>query len=196
VEHAGSPIENEIKLRVPGPAEAMQLLEDHGFRLIRSREFESNEVYDTPDGRLRARGELIRLRTSGGLSFLTFKAPELPGPHKRREELETRVDNADAMRGIIERLGFQILFRYEKYRSEHQRENETGIATLDETPVGTFLELEGSAEWVDGVAAELGFSRSDYILASYGKLYLEFCTQHGHHPSHMVFGNGITDRPR
>lgn len=163
------------------------MLEARGFRLIRNREFESNELFDLAEGQLRGRGEMLRLRRAGSVCFLTFKSRDLDGPHKRREELETRIDDPDVMRGILERLGLQVSFRYEKYRSEYQRENETGIVTLDETPVGTFLEIEGDPEWVDEVANELGFSPADYIVASYGKLYLDFCRQHGHSPSHMVF---------
>lgn len=159
--------------------------------MTRPREFESNEIFDTPDRKLRSRGELLRVRTSGGRALLTFKAAALPGPHKSREELETPIGDPQTIRGILARLGMQLLFRYEKYRSEYQRPNETGLVTIDETPIGTFMELEGSPTWIDRLAAELGFSSADYILASYGGLYLEHCETHGYSPSHMVFGHEI-----
>jgi adenylate cyclase, class 2 len=187
VEPSGQHIENEIKLRVADGAAIEELLRARGFRLIHPREFEANEVFDTPEGRLRSRGELIRLRTLGPVAVLTFKAPELPGRHKRREELETRIDDPGVLRGIFERLGLQLSFRYEKYRSEYQRERETGRVMFDETPIGFFLELEGEAGWIDTLAEELGFSSEDYILSSYGRLYLDYCDANGIQPVHMTF---------
>jgi hypothetical protein len=51
------------------------------------------------------------------------------------------------------------------------------------------MELEGSGEWIDQFASQLGFSKSDYILESYGKLYQEHCQKLGVQPSHMVFAS-------
>ena len=64
---------------------------------------------------------------------------------------------------------------------------EPGVVTVDETPIGNFLELEGPAEWIDAKAAALGFTPSDYILESYGRLYLADCERRGVEPSNMVF---------
>ena len=58
---------------------------------------------------------------------------------------------------------------------------------LDDTPVGTFLELEGPAEAIDRAAVELGYSKKDYILKSYLALYLEECRRRGEMPKDMVF---------
>ena len=59
---------------------------------------------------------------------------------------------------------------------------------LDETPVGVFLELEGTAHWIDRTAHRLGFGASHYITRSYGGLYLEWCKRQRVKPSNMVFG--------
>jgi adenylate cyclase class 2 len=73
------------------------------------------------------------------------------------------------------------------------------MATLDETPIGVFLELEGPAEWIDRVAEELGFDESDYILASYATLYADHCRQRGVKPTDMLFsterGSGDPSNP-
>jgi hypothetical protein len=45
--------------------------------------------------------------------------------------------------------------------------------TLDETPIGVFVELEGERREIDRAARMLGFARSDYINKSYGELLLE-----------------------
>ena len=61
------------------------------------------------------------------------------------------------------------------------------VIELDETPLGTFLELEGPAEAIDRVAHELGYSKKDYIVKSYLALYLEDCRRRGEAPKNMVF---------
>ncbi len=63
----------------------------------------------------------------------------------------------------------------------------TGVATLDETPVGVYLELEGTPNWIDRMARKLGFDEAAYITASYGRLYLEWCKAHEINPSNMIF---------
>jgi len=58
---------------------------------------------------------------------------------------------------------------------------------LDETPIGNFLELEGSPTWIDRTARKLGFSVKDYISRSYGYLYLAYCRERRIRPKNMVF---------
>jgi adenylate cyclase class 2 len=79
------------------------------------------------------------------------------------------------------------MFRYEKYRAEYRRQGSSGVATVDETPIGTYLELEGNARWIDRTAKQLGFTQEQYITASYGSLYLEWCQARGVKPGNMVF---------
>ena len=108
--------------------------------------------------------------------------------HKSREELELTLSDAATMAVIFERLGFRPVFRYEKYRTEYRQGRSAGMATLDETPVGLYLELEGSPRWIDRTAREMGFVEQDYITSSYARLYLDWCRKNGKKPSNMVFG--------
>lgn len=165
--------ETEIKLKLTSAAAGRRLLRAASFRVKRRRVFESNVVYDTPDGRLRAAGKLLRVRRAGRETLLTYKGPAPPGRYKSREEVETHLTDGDQFHLILTRLDFQPSFRYEKYRTEYQRPAATGIVTLDETPVGDFLELEGPPEWIDTIAAELGYQQSDYITATYAELFFE-----------------------
>jgi adenylate cyclase class 2 len=164
-------METEIKLRIPDPTHTHQQLLNHGFEILHPRIFERNQVFDTPDLTLRNSGRLLRLREAGGAVTLTFKGPAEPGKHKSREEREVHPDDFDGMKVILERLGYQVTFQYDKHRTEFHRPGTPGIVTIDETPVGAFMELEGEAAWIDRTAAELGFHESDYILASYATLY-------------------------
>jgi adenylate cyclase class 2 len=179
--------EVEIKLAMPGVAKARALLRGEGFRIFRRRVFESNTVFDTADGVLRNAGRLLRVRTAGKAVTLTYKGVATPGRHKSREEIETGLTSEAAGVAILASLGYLPLFRYEKYRTEYHQGNGGGIAMLDETPVGVYLELEGAPRWIDATAKRLGFKHSDYILDSYGRLYFSWCEARGEHPTHMVF---------
>lgn len=183
--------EIEIKLPVPDIAGIAKLLDEAGFRVIRPRAFESNVVYDTPAHMLREGGRLLRVRRSAGLAILTYKGPSEPGKHKSREELETKLEDAACCEAILTRLGYEPIFRYEKYRTEYEQEGSPGIVTLDETPIGTFLEIEGEPEWIDRIAQRLGFREDQYILASYGGLYLQHRTQHPEAPFDMTFPSPV-----
>jgi adenylate cyclase class 2 len=154
----------------------------------RRRVLESNVVYDTPSGALRASGQLLRLRRTGRHALLTYKGPAEPGRYKSREERETSLADAEELAVILTRLGYRPSFRYEKYRTEYQRPGGAGLVLLDETPIGDFFELEGPPEWIDRTAADLGFSLSDYITETYGSLFSQERSA-GTDPAAMLFGS-------
>lgn len=162
-------------------------LAELGFRRKSEREFESNTIWDTADQSLRASGEIVRLREYGPLRLLTYKGPAQAGKHKRREELESDLTSLDALERIFTRLGLTPNFRYEKYRSEYQRDGANGVVTVDETPIGNFIELEGEANWIDQTTRELGFAESSYLTGSYATLYINHCRALGIEPEHMTF---------
>jgi len=102
--------------------------------------------------------------------------------------VETEFADFASMQRILMDLGFRPAFRYEKYRTEFAAAGASGVVMLDETPIGDFLELEGAPRWIDRTAQALGFAHSDYITASYGRLYLDYCVEKGIDPSNMTFG--------
>ncbi len=179
--------EIEVKIAVDNIARVKRLLLRNGFGVARRRVFERNQLFDNPTHSLRAQGKVLRLRQAGARSVLTYKAPGVPGKHKSREELEIELPAKNALAAILERVGFQPDFVYEKYRTEYRRPRQRGVITLDETPIGLYLELEGSPGWIDKTARVLGFAESQYITQSYGALYLETCNRAGAKPSNMVF---------
>ncbi len=180
-------LEIEVKLRV-ADGEAMRAsLEKLGFVEIVPRGLEQNRIYDTPEGALRARGELIRLREFDGKNVLTYKGRATVGKHKEREEIEVVVGATDTMATILGRLGLEPRFRYEKYRSEWQRPGVEGVVMLDETPIGIFVELEGTGDWIDRTAVELGYSEEDYLNLSYARLFTARCLEEGKAAGDMVF---------
>lgn len=166
---------------------ARRLLESAGFQQTRARAFEANTVYDTPELSLKRSRRLLRLREFDGENVFTFKGVPVEGTHKTREEIETLVASAAQLHQILTRLGYEPMFRYEKYRTSFARPGDAGVAVLDETPIGVYVELEGAPAWIDETAAQLGLNAEAYITDSYGTLYLKHCEAHGIAPSHMTF---------
>jgi predicted adenylyl cyclase CyaB len=205
--------EIEIKLRIDDVDAFRRKLERLGAQPVAGNNgsvHEWNVIFDTPQSDLVKRGQLLRIRTETparvsvrgeGASrrvILTFKRPVEQGKepaaehYKVREELELEVAEAGMLARIFEGLGMRGWFRYEKYRTKYQLAASVDWAKgllieLDETPIGTFVELEGLPEAIDRAAEELGFSMRDYILTNYLSLYLEDCKQKGIEPRDMVF---------
>ena len=155
--------------------------------MLHARAHEDNVIFDTADSAIRGAGKLLRLRSARERSVLTYKGPAAVGKHKQREEIETEVADYAHFRLILERLGYVIHFRYEKFRSEFSRCGDAGVVTLDETPIGVFLELEGPAAWIDATATVLGFTEADYITSSYGSLFFQHREATGGTARDMVF---------
>jgi adenylate cyclase class 2 len=166
-------IETEIKFSVRDQAELEAKLAAAGFRLVTPRSFESNVLYDTADRRLRAKQELVRLRSYAGRWVLTHKRVPDSGigedRHKHRVETETDVSDGDALAEVFRSLGLLPAFRYEKWRSEWS--DDEGHCVVDETPVGIFAELEGQPAWIDRVSRQLGVAPEEQLILSYGRLF-------------------------
>jgi adenylate cyclase class 2 len=60
------------------------------------------------------------------------------------------------------------VYRYQKYRATYRID--AVEAAVDETPLGTFVELEGAPDDVDKAAEALGATPSDFIRATYREL--------------------------
>ncbi len=162
-------------------------LRDQGFRVSKSRLHEYNVLLDTSGRVLRSHGKLVRVRRVGTHTLLTYKGPSEPGRYKKRHEIEVALPDAFKVEQIFNELGYHPIFRYEKFRTEYAKAPGTGKVLLDETPIGNYLEIEGSPRWIDRTAKALGFSTADYITRSYGYLYLAYCRERRMAPSDMLF---------
>lgn len=228
--------ETEIKIKVTDEKafqRALKKLKAVPLSGESPRVHEMNVIFDSTDGALAKKGQLLRIRTETlepkskkappkhrakgrGAKALgtkndvawrqrfvaTFKRPtgedevsadgRLTSKYKVREELELEVSDGGMLSKIFEGLGMDGWFRYEKYRTTYKLGKSQPWAKgllieLDETPVGTFIELEGPGEAIDRAAQELGFSRRDYITKSYLAVYVEECRRQGMEPRNMLF---------
>jgi adenylate cyclase class 2 len=185
--------ETEIKLAVADLKATRRRLKELGFRPVVARHFESNYLYDFPDLRLRRARSLVRIRFERNAGLLTFKgAPLASRNYKIREEIETRVEDGHRLAEVLRRLGLREVFVYEKFRTQFAPPGKRDAKhapqlVLDETPVGTYLELEGPQRWIDAVARQLGYARRDYITDSYAALYRQKCQEQGIALGNMIF---------
>ncbi len=164
-------IEKEIKLKIDSPAKVLKKITGSGFRLFKRKHFEDNFLFDFDNKRLLSSGCILRLRILKGKCVLTYKEPSsILSITKVRKEIETDVEDPSAIFLILEKLGLKVVFRYQKYRRIYKKGRLT--LSVDETPVGNFIELEGSEEEIIAEAENLGYSLSDFIKDSYMEIFL------------------------
>jgi adenylate cyclase, class 2 len=178
-------LEREIKLRFANPAEARAAILKAGATPIRGRRLQEDCLLDSPGQEIRERRCVLRIRIEQGKSLLTFKGPVQPSAMKLREELETVVGDGEVLARLFGELGFSVWFRYQKYREEFAHGDV--IVALDETPIGTFVEIEGGEEGINKMAAALGCGPVDHVVDSYRALYCQYCDEHDQPCTDMLF---------
>ena len=88
-----------------------------------------------------------------------------------------------------DQLGYQAAFVYEKFRTEWGYALARGSSHLviDETPIGTWAELEGPTDWIDAMLIALKVEPSTRITSSYGKLFMDWKEQTGSLANDLTF---------
>jgi adenylate cyclase class 2 len=142
---------------------------------------------------------VLRIRRFGARCILTYKGTaRFSGLVKQREELELAFDGreADMMAAILDRIGYQPWFRYEKDREIWRLGGGIGAASdpgssveicLDHTPMGDFVELEGPIEALEPACVALGLDPEKAVRGSYVTLWEEHRASNPTAPTHMVF---------
>lgn len=188
--------EVELKFPVSDVVALQNRLPALGFELETPRTFEHNTLYDTTDRQLRGRHQLLRIRQYGNRCTLTHKrTPDNADDshYKTRIETETTVDDGAALATVFEQLGYTAAFVYEKFRTEWRIETGSAIAHLvvDETPIGTWAELEGPTEWIDSMLVQLGIDPATCLTESYGKLFLTWKQRTGSSAENLTFDEAV-----
>ena len=170
--------EIEVKIRVEEKelSRVKEQLAELGFRRKAERAREENLLMDYSSGSLTKAGSALRLRRYGQKQILTFKGPRVDDSRlKIREEIETEIGDFQSMKKILEALGMTACFEYGKYREKFELSTdlENVEVCIDETPVGCFLEIEGSPDVIEKVALELGWTPDHFINENYVDLYKE-----------------------
>jgi adenylate cyclase, class 2 len=178
-------IEREIKLRFPSVDAARDAVRRSGATPLRGRRLQEDCLLDTRERTLCDRGSTLRVRIEPGRTLLTFKGPLQASAMKVRSELETEAGDSEVLLRILDELGYRVSFRYQKYREEFARDD--AVVAIDETPVGVFVEIEGTERGIAEATAALRRSPDDYLLDSYRSLYLQHCGERGIAAGNMLF---------
>ena len=165
-----TPLETELKLRIPATAPFPALLAALGFREATPAQPELSVLWDR-EGALQAAGSALRTRAYAGGFRLTWKGPRVPDPLlKIRPELEIGVTDGAVLEAILTALGYRPTLSMEKVRATWVRADLE--ACLDETPFGCYLELEGTPAAIAEVRSALGLSEDFAEPRSYPQLYV------------------------
>lgn len=165
--------ETEIKIPVAELESVRRTLRSAGASCIHDVCREVNTLFDSPDGVLGDAGSVLRVRRYGQRNVVTFKGPAtFKGTIKDREEIEVVVDSAEHIAAILERTGFRAITRYEKDRELWAVDGV--VVSLDHTPMGDFVEVEGPSEHLPGVLGTIGLDGAAGVTASYPQLWVEY----------------------
>ncbi len=187
-------MEIEVKVPVPALEPVRSRARALGYVLGVERHLEANLLLDYPDRSLGAAGCLLRVRETPRGGLLTFKGrPVSHDTYKVRPEHETWCEDAAAVRAVLHAIGLRPVFRYEKYREQYEAPG--AHLCLDELPFGVFLELEGSPEGIEALAAALELDRAAFTKRSYADLYAEHCRALGRPFGDILFERGTDGNP-
>ncbi|MCX6799171.1 MAG: class IV adenylate cyclase [Candidatus Diapherotrites archaeon] len=168
-------IETEIKFKIADAAE----IETRILALGGSHEksfFSRNTLFDTPKMGLKKKGCLLRLREEGESAIITFKGKAMKSKFKKRPEVNLRAENAEKARALLEGLGFEEKWVYEK-KTKYLR-LESAEITIDEMPVvGHFMEIEAAPREIEKTAKALGLRMREGMKETYADLFRRFKKQ-------------------
>jgi len=178
--------EIEVKLYVRDLKKIELRLLELKAQLIQPRVHEINFRYDLPDGSLRAKEHVLRLRLDTK-AVLTFKgSSDIIDGVFSRIELETTIGDLETARRILEALGYVQILTYEKYRAIYNINN--CHIMLDELPYGDFVEIEGSdASSIRKMALDIGLDFESAVGAGYARLFENYNSKYGFPPSDLTF---------
>ena len=129
--------EIEAKFLLHNLADFRQRVIAEGGQRLGSRMLERNLRFDTDEKKLTASHQVLRLRQDAR-NLLTYKYAHT---FEERTEIEFEVDDFNAAKSLLEVLGYQVVFVYEKYRETFALD--PALIMLDELPFGCFIEIEG-----------------------------------------------------
>jgi adenylate cyclase class 2 len=186
--------EIEAKLKVEDLGAIRERLKERGAE--QAGEFlETNTFFDADDRSLLAADKGLRLRKARNIATgedeftLTYKGPRQHGPLKSRDEQEVGVANAEDAVAFLGKLGFTVLFSFEKKRESWTLDG--CKVELDELPnLGTFVEIEGPKdEVVMRVRESLGLGARPIVKASYTALLMTYLQERGQASRVVKFAN-------
>lgn len=168
--------EIEAKLKVDSLPEVEHKLGDLGARFL-GEQLQTDYFFDDVNATLINADKCLRLRKQmvekSESCFLTYKGAKEKSNFKRRQEIESEINDADSIYKLLQALGYEQVLIVEKKRRLWQFGN--CEVALDRLPLlGDFVEIEGpDEENISNVQNSLGLTDLPHISKSYASLLKE-----------------------
>jgi len=162
--------ELELKARVDDAAALESALLRAGATLAFRGEM-TDRRYDSADGALEAKDEVLRLRvyqSEAGSAYgvLAWKGPvAVRDGYKHREERQTRVSDTAAMLAILAGLEYHIVLRIDRRIAEYTIAG--AVVRIEWYPaMDVLLEVEGEPDAIERAIAATGMPRERFSSAA------------------------------
>ncbi len=168
-------IEKKYRLTEERRAEVVAALNEFGAKFV-GNDVEENTIFS--NDLLFERRAIVRIRKTADRSMLTFKQrTESISEAKQQIEYETRIEDANAARSILENIGLRRVLVYEKKRATYDFRNSEIV--LDELPFGLFMEIEGPLTAIAEAEMLLGIEDLEIEPETYPRLTMKFGVKNG-----------------
>ena len=172
----GENLEIEIKIRLSVEIkEIEERILREGF-FVESDFCKEENIFFDRDNYLKKRGFALRLRSYGNRNTLTLKGKSKEKRIKERKEWEVKLSSKEEMEEILNILGFKVILRYTKERKIFKNSENT-IITIDKTPFGNFLEIEGKRNKIEDLVEKLNLNSEEVEEKNYLELYRNYFGQ-------------------
>jgi len=169
-------VEIEAKLKVDSLSEIEHKLGELGARFL-GEQLQTDYFFDDLNATLTKTDKCLRLRKQivekSENYFLTYKGAKEKSHLKKRQEIESEINDADSIHKLLLALGYKQVLIVEKKRRLWFFCN--CEVALDQLPqLGDFVEIEGpDEEEISNVQNSLKLAGLPHILKSYASLLKE-----------------------
>jgi adenylate cyclase class 2 len=186
--------ETEVKFYIRDLTHLADQILAAGGRPRMPRTFEFNLRFDTPNADFQREHRVLRLRRDQSIRLTYKEGGRIQDGAFQRTEIEFGVADFDAAHQMLQALGFEVVFAYEKYRTTYELAGTEVM--LDELPFGDFVEIEGPPELLKRVAIRLNLDWQAAIPYSYHDLFERLRARQTLTFRDLTFGNFSGTRPR
>lgn len=165
--------EIEVKVPVKDFRRIKSILKKINAEKIKKFTKEKNILFDHEVLKLKEKDWVFRIRKFGKENILTLKTKKKGKKgFKVREEINLKFENFNKMLKLLKKIGFYESFYYEKFREEYRYKGL--LISLDKTPVGNYVEIEGIYNEILDFLKILGLKLEQTLALSYLQIFRMF----------------------
>ncbi len=155
-------IEREVKILEIDEGKLRKKLEEIGAKFVEKKKF-TTIFFDFPDGSIRKKGDIFRIRKFKGKIELTYKKRKGVKSVKEVEEFTIESVNFKEAVKILESLGLQEIMRIKKQREIYKINKDTVIVIDKIKGVPPYVEIEGNSREIKKLMKELGLENKKIV---------------------------------